>query len=652
MPDQDPGTDADGEALAPREEGSPTVSDPSQSSFLGADTSPSQAKAPSGVDRTGAPAPASAGGDYRVLARKYRPQTFSDLLGQEAMVRMLTNAFASGRVAHAFLLTGVRGVGKTTTARIIAKGLNCTGPGSDAGPTVAPCGGCDNCIAITQDRHVDVIEMDAASRTGVDDIREILDGVRFRPVSARYKIYIIDEIHMLSRHAFNALLKTLEEPPESVKFIFATTDVGKLPVTVLSRCQRFDLRRVDSATLIGHLSKVAAAEGATIGDEGLALLARAADGSVRDALSLLDQAIALQSDGADGVGVEQLRDMLGLADATQMYDLFEQLMRGDIAHALATFKFMHDSGADPLGVVQNLMELVHWLTRLKVAGDSVDMATATETEQTRGKDLSARLGMPILTRAWQMLLKGIGEIQTAPAAYPAAEMVLIRLAYAAELPPPGDLVNRLQQASETGAPAQSAPESAPQPVPSGGTTARLRQVAGGGSRESVSQPVAQTEVQTGAEAQTEPQSFADLVETFGLRREVDLKGHLFHNVHLVAFEPGRLEIRPTEQAPRDLTGRVVRCLRDWFGPHWHVTVSSAAGDLPLAEQARAAAVADYDTAVQDPLVKAVLDIFPGARIAKVTRRGGEMPDNGYADDDDGDGDGDSGNDEIDTAGDD
>lgn len=626
MSQQDIDRDGQEDDVPIEEDGSPTVDDPNQVSFLEAGVEEASQAAPQAAPLPNSVVAAKVeGSDYRVLARKYRPQNFDDLLGQQAMVRMLTNAFAAGRIAHAFLLTGVRGVGKTTTARIIAKALNCIGPGTENGPTVTPCGTCENCVAITQDRHIDVIEMDAASRTGVDDIREILDGVRFRPVGARYKIYIIDEIHMLSRHAFNALLKTLEEPPESVKFIFATTDVGKLPVTVLSRCQRFDLRRVDAAVLISHLNKIAKAEGAEIGDDGLALLARAADGSVRDSLSLLDQAIAMQADEAGELSVEQLRDMLGQADGAQIYDLFEQLMGGDIAAALANFKFMHDAGADPIGVIQTLMELVHWLTRLKAAGAAVDMTAATEIERVRGKEMAERLGMPILTRCWQMLLKGIGEIQTAPSAYPAAEMVLIRIAYMSDLPPPGDLVQRLQQS-----------DGAPNAVPSkqlagpgdrdsgGGGAEMLRAVAGGAPVQSVplgaplSEPLGAPEAKSAP--QEGPKSFAEMVEVFGQRREVDLRGQLFHNVHLVNFEPGRLEIRLAEQAPKDLPGRVVNCLREWFGPHWTVAVSGVEGAAPLAEQARATSAADHDAAAQDPLVKAVLEIFPGARIAKVINR--------------------------------
>ncbi len=621
--DQD-GQDAD---MPLDEDGSPTVDDPDQVSFLeaGAPTpetvsQPDPKITQSGPETVLKSGPKSVsvpeGDNYRVLARKYRPQNFDDLLGQEAMVRMLTNAFAAGRIAHAFLLTGVRGVGKTTTARIIAKALNCIGPGTENGPTVTPCGTCENCVSITQDRNIDVIEMDAASRTGVDDIREILDGVRFRPVGARYKIYIIDEIHMLSRHAFNALLKTLEEPPESVKFIFATTDVGKLPVTVLSRCQRFDLRRVDATVLIGHLHNIAKAEGAEVDDDGLALLARAADGSVRDSLSLLDQAIAMQSDASGALSVAQLRDMLGQADGGQIYDLFEQLMGGDIASALANFKFMHDAGADPIGVIQTLMELVHWLTRIKAAGAAVDMTTATEIERVRGKELSDRLGMPILTRAWQMLLKGIGEIQTAPSAYAAAEMVLIRLAYVADLPSPGDLVRRLQQSDGASAPQSREPAGSVSEGHSGGGGERLRAVAGGG----VAQSAPITAPDPKSTPQDGPSSFAEMVENFGQRREVDIRGQLFHNVHLVTFEPGRLEIRLAELAPKDLPGRVVNRLREWYGPQWSVAVSSVEGAPTLAEQARASEAADYDAAAKDPLVLAVLEAFPGARIAKVTNR--------------------------------
>ncbi|HEY0838175.1 MAG TPA: DNA polymerase III subunit gamma/tau, partial [Azospirillum sp.] len=396
---------------------------------------------------TDTPNTASAGIAYRVLARKYRPTNFDELIGQDALVRTLTNAVGSGRIAQAFMLTGVRGVGKTTTARIIARALNCTGPDGTGGPTINPCGVCDNCRAIAEDRHVDVMEMDAASHTGVDDIREIIEGVRYSPVAARYKLYIIDEVHMLSKSAFNALLKTLEEPPAHVKFVFATTEIRKVPVTVLSRCQRFDLRRVDSAVLKEHFTRITEKEGATIEPDAAALIARAADGSVRDGLSLLDQAIAL---GGAHVSVVQVRDMLGLADRARVIDLFDSAISAKPAEALDTLAELHRVGADPVVILQDLLDLVHNLTRLKVVPATAADPALPEAERTRGSDMSARLSMPALTRAWQLLLKGLGEVQAAPVPQQALEMIIVRLAYAADLPTPGDLIRQLQNAGQNG----------------------------------------------------------------------------------------------------------------------------------------------------------------------------------------------------------
>jgi len=390
--------------------------------------------------------------DYTVLARKYRPTSFDGLIGQEAMVRTLTNAIGSGRLAHAFVLTGVRGVGKTTTARIIARVLNCIGDDGNSGPTASPCGICEHCTAIAEDRHVDVLEMDAASRTGVDDIRELIEGVRYRPTSARYKVYIIDEVHMLSKNAFNALLKTLEEPPEHVKFIFATTEIRKIPVTVLSRCQRFDLRRVDGETLSNHFKGVAYNEGAEISEGALNLIARAADGSVRDGLSLLDQAIA---HGSGAVDDQQIRDMLGLADRSQTFTLLEAVLKGDIAPALALFEQLYKDGADPSSVIEDLLEITHWLTRIKIAPSAADDPGVPEIERVNGKDMAERLTMAAIARAWQMLLKGLSEVRTAPSPAQAAEMVLVRLAYASDLPTPADALKAMK-ADGTGASASSA----------------------------------------------------------------------------------------------------------------------------------------------------------------------------------------------------
>ncbi|MEX2643807.1 MAG: DNA polymerase III subunit gamma/tau, partial [Acetobacterales bacterium] len=416
------------------------------------------------TDLLGETAPPAAGSDYRVLARKYRPRHFGELIGQEPMVRTLRNAIASGRLAHAFVLTGVRGVGKTTTARIIAKALNYAGPDGTAGPTADPADDCAHCRSIDEGRHPDVIEMDAASRTGVDDIRELIDGVRYRPVSARYKVYIIDEVHMLSRNAFNALLKTLEEPPEHVKFIFATTEIRKVPVTVLSRCQRFDLRRVDVETLTAHFAAVAEKENARFSREAVGMIARAADGSVRDGLSLLDQAISHA--GADvEVGEAEVREMLGLADRAQVFDLLDAAFGGKPDRALSLFGEMYAVGADPGTVLQDLLELVHWLTRLKVTPSVADGAGVPELERTRGREMAEALSMPVLTRAWQMLLKGLGEVQQAANPHQAAEMVLVRLAYAADLPDPGSLVRRLLGEAASPASPPAIPESAPAAAP-------------------------------------------------------------------------------------------------------------------------------------------------------------------------------------------
>jgi DNA polymerase III subunit gamma/tau len=553
------------------------------------------------------------GGAYRVLARKYRPQRFAELIGQEAMVRTLTNAIATGRIAHAFILTGVRGVGKTSTARILARALNCVGPDGKGGPTAAPCGVCDPCRAIAEDRHVDVIEMDAASRTGVDDIRELTEGVRYRPVSARYKVYIIDEVHMLSKNAFNALLKTLEEPPPDVIFIFATTEIQKVPVTVLSRCQRFSLRRVPVEQLIAHYQNVADAEKIAIAPMALALIARAADGSVRDGLSLLDQAIAL----AAGTMIDEatVRDMLGIADRHLVFDLFETVLKGDAPNALRQLEALYDGGADPVLVLQDLLELAHFLTRLKLTPAAGENDPTLSGARERGLPLAEKLGMPVLTRTWQMLLKGITEAQVAPSPLEAAEMVLVRLAYVAELPPPGDVVKAASEGREP--PAATAPRG---PSATAAVPTTVNRGTGAVSARAVPQP------QGAPNAAPSPTSFREVLEMFEERKEAILRAHLYAHVHLVQFEPGRVQLRLDPAAPRDLVNRVAQKLSEWTGQTWLVGVASEGGQPTLKQQDEAREHSIRGEAARHPLVRAVLDAFPGARIEAVRDVAPAVPD--------------------------
>ena len=564
---------------------------------------------------------------YRVLARKYRPQSFAELIGQEAMVRTLSNAIAIGRVAHAFILTGVRGVGKTTTARIIARALNCVGRDGAGGPTIEPCGECEHCRAIVEDRHVDVIEMDAASRTGVDDIRELTDGVRYRPVSARYKVYIIDEVHMLSKNAFNALLKTLEEPPPAVIFVFATTEIHKVPVTVLSRCQRFALRRVPADLLIEHYRRVAEAEAIEAEPAALALIARAADGSVRDGLSLLDQAISLSG---GRIGEATVRDMLGVADRGQVFDLLENVLRGDAAAALAQLDRLYQDGADPLLVLQDLLDLGHFLTRLKLAPEAGAGDPIAEGDRERARPLAEKLPMPLLARLWQMLLRGLGEVQTAPSPIQAAEMILVRLAYVADLPAPAELVRLVQDGAE-GAEASGASSLRHEAGPLMSAAARpadgnaLRAPAG------LRQP-ADKPMETLAPApprasayEPMPRNFEELLALFDRRREAVLRSHLATNLHLVRFEHGRIECRLAPGAPANLTNRLGQLLSEWTGARWLVAISDEEGQPTLRQQKEAHEHELRNEVASHPLVQAVLETFPGATIAAVRERYAASP---------------------------
>ncbi len=566
-----------------------------------------------------APRSLSGAEQYRVLARKYRPQNFTGLIGQDALVRTLRNAFAAGRIAHAFMLTGVRGVGKTTTARIIARALNCVGPeGNRNKPTIDPCGQCEPCRAIAESRFVDVQEMDAASRTGIGDIREIVEGTRYGPAGARYKIYIIDEVHMLSNSAFNGLLKTLEEPPPRVKFIFATTEIRKVPVTVLSRCQRFDLRRIDTEVLISHLAGIAETEGIAVEPAALSLIARAAEGSVRDALSLLDQAIAHQlGEDRHAIDAASVRIMLGLADRARVFDLFEKLVAGDIAAALAEFRSLYADGADPISVVQDLLETTHFLTRVKVAPGAEGFFDGGSAEAARAAALAGKLGVPALTRCWQMLLKGIAEVRDAANPGPAAEMALVRVAYAADLPSTELLVRKLRE-TESATPQISAPPSrreesavarplvsraisAPAPVPLPAPP-----------------PVAATKAAANTESPSEEiRTLDDVAHLARARGERILATTLETNVHLVSLESGRIEFRPDAQAPKNLARDLSQRLQEWTGRRWTVNVAAEGGAPTLAESRAASERARKDAAAQEPFVRAVLDAFPGAEIVSV-----------------------------------
>jgi len=552
---------------------------------------------------------------YRVLARKYRPSTFSDLIGQDAMVRTISNAFETGRIPQAWILTGVRGVGKTTTARILARALNYEMPdGSVTGPTIhMPVLGV-HCQAIMESRHLDVIEMDAASHNSVEDVRTINEAIRYAPVSARYKVYILDEVHMLSGAAFNALLKTLEEPPPHAKFVFATTEIRKVPITVLSRCQRFDLRRLDTGLLVKHLQNITEKEAIRAEPAALALIARVAEGSVRDALSLLDQAIA---HAAGPVGAEDVRQMLGLADRGRVIDLFGALMGAELPKALSELRDQYDKGADPSTVLDDLAEFTHFVTRVKVAPALAENASLTEQERTRGRDFAAKLSMRVLARTWQMLLKGIEEVQAAGRPLAAAEMVLVRIAYAADLPTPDEAIRLLAEAPAESGPgptttAQAPARSETPPSPRGEGSRNAGRVA----LAPAAAPATNVDIVSNQQNRAVT-SFEALVALAAERRDLTVKRALERDVRLVRFEDGRIEIALEEDAPKSLIGELSKKLSDWTGRRWMVIISSEPGipSIYAQEQARKAEL--KDGVRDDPLVQAVLARFPGAEIVGV-----------------------------------
>ena len=574
---------------------------------------------------------------YRVLARKYRPQNFDDLIGQEPMVKTLSNAFRTGRIAQAYMLTGVRGVGKTTTARILARALNFKTDKIDQ-PAIDLVQDGEHCQAIVEGRHMDVIEMDAASHTGIDAMRDLIESAQYRPATARYKVYIIDEVHMLSGSAFNALLKTLEEPPEHVKFIFATTEIRKVPVTVLSRCQRFDLRRIEAGTLTTHLASICEKENVTAGEDALAMIARAADGSVRDSLSMLDQAIAHSAESEEAaISAEMMRSMLGLADKARIVDLFEHVMRGDITSALNELKSQYETGAEPSVVLTDLADFTHLVTRLKYVPDTENDRALTEIERTRGKEFADNLSVRVLGRAWQMLLKGLGEVANADRPLAVAEMVLVRMTHASSLPTPDELQKETdgknierqaplkasngQNDSDTPPMTASAPLAQPAPIPEPPV---MSAESSGGPGLAIKHPEPVAEINEPPQEPEKPlrmvSTFEELIFLVEDKRDLALKTAIKRHIRLVSFSDGRIEMNLVENPARDFLTTLGKRLEEWTGKRWMLSVSKEEGAPTLADQERAENDARMDDARSNPAVEAILRKYPGAKIVDIRIR--------------------------------
>ena len=553
--------------------------------------------------------------NYQVLARKYRPATFSDLIGQDTMVRTLTNAFEANRIAQAFILTGIRGTGKTSTARIIAKGVNCIGEDGNGSSTTEPCGKCEHCESISNGRHVDVFEMDAASKTGVADIREIIESVQYRATSARFKIYIIDEVHMLSNSAFNALLKTLEEPPKHIIFIFATTEIQKIPVTVLSRCQRFDLRRIEPEIMIEYLKNVAAEEGVEISKDALALITRASEGSVRDSISLLDQSI---SNAMDKIDAKDIRDMLGFSDRGRILDLFNLIVSGDTVGALNELSSLYSDGGEPEAILNDLAEISHWISLIKITPEAAEDPTVSPDERSRGKTIANRLNIRSLSRMWQMLLVALDEIRIAPNSMMAAEMTIIRLTHVSELPSPEELIKKIQNGSIQGNKTNI-------PIQDSTTNNKIQGSISDNVSKAISHPVVYKSVSHSTQNLAEDRnfnpehiySFRDVIELIKLNRDIQLLVEVETCLRLTSFSSGRIEFVPTNDAPANLAQKLGTKLTQWSGIRWAVSVVNEGGESTIAEMKLEESNKLNALAKEHKMVQTAFLVFPNAKITNI-----------------------------------